>query len=140
MQVYGLDATGNVVPISGLPSGDKTAYKWLEDGTLQYSPDSGTTYVSTGYRIALTYFANPSGLAQAMNTSFKATSASGDAAMPQAPGGAVGSIKPGYLEQSNVFYLTETINAMEIQRAMSGNMTILQMASDLLSSFINKLS
>ncbi len=140
MQVYGLDASGSLVAINSLPSGNKSDYKWLDDGTLQYSADGGTTYISTGYTIALTYFANPNGLAQAQGTSFAETAASGSAITPQAPGGSVGSVRPGYLEQSNVFYLGETIDAMEIQRAMSGNLTIVQMASDIISQFINRIS
>ncbi|MDI6731269.1 MAG: flagellar hook basal-body protein [Candidatus Margulisbacteria bacterium] len=139
-QVYGLDSSGNLTAISNLPSGTKTDYNWLEDGTLEYSSDSGTTYTGTGYRIALTYFSNPGGLAQTQGTCFAATSASGVAADPSAPGGAVGTIKPGYVENSNVFYLGETIDAQEIQRAMSGNLTILTMASDMISTFISKIS
>lgn len=139
MQVYGLDDSGNVTPITGLPSGNTTSYRWQSDGTLQYTTD-GTTYVSTGYRIALTYFANPGGLAQAQGTAFSETVASGTAATFQAPGSGVGSLKTGQLEQSNVFYLGETITAMELQRAMSGNLTMLRMASDLISQFISKLS
>ncbi|MFH1683251.1 MAG: flagellar hook-basal body complex protein [Candidatus Margulisiibacteriota bacterium] len=140
MQVYGLDGSGSLIPITSLPSGTKSDYRWLADGTLQYSADGGTTYTSTGYRIALTYFPNPNGLAQAQGTSFAETPASGSAASAQAAGGAVGALYTSKLEQSNVFYLTETIDALELQRAMSGNLTVIRMASDMISSFINKLS
>ena len=63
LQVYGLDGSGNVVPISNLPSGNKSNYQWLQDGTLQYTTDSTASpinWINTGYTIALTYFANPS--------------------------------------------------------------------------------
>jgi flagellar hook protein FlgE len=140
MLVYGLNSAGAVTPITGLPSGNRSDYRWQSDGTLEYSADGGTTYVSTGYRIALTYFANPNGLAQARGTSFAETAASGSAAAAQAPGGAVGSLRTGEIEQSNVVYLSETIDSMELQRAMSGNLTVLRMASDMISSFISKLS
>lgn len=140
MQVYGLDDSGNMIPISNLPSGSKSDYRWLGDGTLEYSADGGNTYTSTGYRIALTYFANPGGLTQARGTAFAESPASGSAAAAQAPGGAVGSIKPGQLEQSNVFYLGETIDALELQRAMDGNLTVIRMASDMISQFISRLS
>ena len=139
MQVYGLDNSGSVVPITGLPSGTRSNYRWQDDGTLQYTTDGGVTFTNTGFRIALTYFANSGGLAQGMGTTFEETLASGSAATPQAPGGAVGSLKTGQLEQSNVFYLGETIAALEIQRAMSGNLSMVRMASDLISSFIQKL-
>ncbi|MFC1571474.1 flagellar hook-basal body protein, partial [Candidatus Margulisiibacteriota bacterium] len=140
MQVYGLNNSGSLVAISSLPSGNKSDYQWLADGTLQYSSDSGVTWTSTGYRIALTYFSNPSGLVQDQGTSFAETVASGNPATAQAPGGAVGAILPGQLEQSNVFYLSESIEALEIQRAMSGNLTVIRMASDMISQFINRLS
>ncbi len=140
MQVYGLNASGALVPITGLPSGNKSDYRWLSDGTLDYSADGGTTYNSTGYRIALTYFTNPNGLVQAQGTAFAETVASGSPATAQSPGGAVGAINPGQVEQSNVFYLGETIDALEIQRAMNGNLTMIRMASDMISQFINRLS
>ncbi|MFA6170697.1 MAG: flagellar hook-basal body complex protein [Candidatus Margulisiibacteriota bacterium] len=133
MQVYGLDSGGRVVPIAGLPSGNVDDYEWKQDGYLYYQ---GT---STGYQIALTYFANPGGLAQAQGTAFEQTLASGDAAIPTGPGGVVGSVTPKQVEQSNVFYLAETIDTLEIQRAMSGNLNMVKMASDVINSFIQKL-
>jgi len=139
MQVYGFNSSGNVVPISALPSGNKQDYKWTADGALQYTADGGTTYTNTGYSIALTYFANPSGLAQAQGTTFAETTSSGPAATAQLPGSQVGSLQTGYVEQSNVFYLGETITALELQRAMSGNLSMLKLASDLINSFIQKL-
>ncbi|PIS29408.1 hypothetical protein COT42_05515 [Candidatus Saganbacteria bacterium CG08_land_8_20_14_0_20_45_16] len=143
MQVYGFNSSGALVPIAGLPSGNQSDYKWNSDGTLTYTPDSTATtptYINTGYTIALTYFVNPNGLAQGQGTSFLETPASGSPATPQTTGGAVGAIKPGQLEQSNVFYLGETIDALELQRAMSGNLTVIKMASDMISQFINRLS
>jgi len=142
MQVYGFDGSGNLTPITGLPSGNKTNYRWLADGTLEYSSDptaATPVYTGTGYRIALTYFSNPAGLVQAQGTAFAATLASGSAATPQSPGGPVGSLKPGQIEQSNVNYLNESISSLEIQRAMNSNLTMLKMASDLISNFISKL-
>ncbi|OGC05879.1 hypothetical protein A3H38_06760 [candidate division WOR-1 bacterium RIFCSPLOWO2_02_FULL_46_20] len=134
MQVYGLNGAGSLVAISSLPSGNKSDYSWQADGTLLYN---GT---SAGYQIALTYFPNPGGLAQARGTTFAETAASGSPATSQAPGGTVGTVLAGQREQSNVFYLNETIEALELQRAMNGNLTIIQMASELISNFINKLS
>ena len=140
MGVYGLNVSGNLVPITNLPSGSKSDYQWTASGELQYSADGGTTWTSTGYTIALTYFANPNGLTQTQGTAFAESPSSGSAATPTAPGGTVGAIRPGQLEQSNVEYLTETINALELQRAMSGNLTVIRMASDMISSFISRLS
>ena len=133
MQVYGLNSSGSPVPITGL-TGALTDYSWDEgNGELLQNGSS------TGYRIALTYFPNSSGLAQASGTTFVETLASGPASAAQAPGRAAGSIVAGNIEQSNVFYLGETINSLELQRAMSGNLTVVRMASDIISNFISKL-
>jgi flagellar hook protein FlgE len=137
MQVYGLDNSGNLTPISNLPDGD---FRWTSDGYLENTTDGGQSYNSAGYQIALTYFPNPDGLVQAQGTSFAETPASGEAAAPQAPTGAAGTILPRFLEKSNVFYLGETVDALEIQRAITGNLAIVRMASDMLSQFISKLS
>lgn len=154
LQVYGFDNSGNLVPISGLQPGGKQNYTWYDGtqtvsgatpayGALLYTSDPSATpptYTSAGYQIALTYFANPSGLTQARGTSFAESISSGSPATPQAPGsGAVGGIKPGQIEQSNVYYLAETLSALELQRAMSGNLSMVKMASDIISSFIQKL-
>jgi len=132
MQVYGLNSAGSLVPITGL-TGALSDYSWDSSGNLLQNGSS------TGYQIALTFFQNASGLAQASGTTFTETFASGPAASAQAPGGAAGSVLPNSVEQSNVFYLGETIDSLEIQRAMSGNLTVIRMASDIISSFISKL-
>jgi flagellar hook protein FlgE len=67
------------------------------------------------------------------------TMSSGSPAAYLAPGGAAGNISPGQLEQSNVFYLGEAIDSMELQRAINGNLSIVRMASDLITQFINRL-
>lgn len=134
MVVYGFNASGNVAPITGLTYGAQANYSWAQDGTLLYN---GT---GTGFRIALTYFTNPSGLAQAQGTSYAATMASGDAASAVLADGAAGSLYTAQLEPSNVFYLGETLDALEIQRAMNANLSMIQLASDMISSFISKLS
>jgi len=142
MQVYGLDNSGNLVPISNL-SGSRANYQWLADGRMQYSANPTAAipdYTDTGYRIALTTFPNPSGLTQAQGTAFAESLASGSASAPSPPQeGTVGTITGGKIEQSNVFYLGEIIMANELQRAVSGNLTVIKMASDLISSFISKL-
>lgn len=134
MQVYGLNSSGAITPITGLTS-DISQYTWSEgSGELQLK--NGT---STGFRIALTYFNNAGGLQQTSGTTFTETLASGSAATPTAPGGTAGTVSKGKVEQSNVFYLGESIEALEINRAISANLTSVKAASDLISSFISKL-
>jgi flagellar hook protein FlgE len=139
LQVYGLNSSGTLVPITGL-AGNSSNYQWATDGTLQYSPDGGITpFTNTSYRIALTYFQNPGGLTQGPGTTFRQSIASGAAADPLAAGGIAGKVRGGQVEQSNVNYLTESIKSLELQRAMSSNLSVIKMASDIISSFISKL-
>lgn len=141
LQVYGLNSSNCLVPITGLSGYNPNLLSWTTAGELAEFTDDKFTSVNryTPYKIALTYFPNPSGLVQTQGTAFAETLASGSAATPQSVGGTVGSVLPRQLEQSNVNYLSETINAMELQRAMSGQLSMLKMASDLISSFIQKL-
>ena len=138
-QVYGLNSSGTRVAITGL-TGTSTNYQWnSQNGELEYiNPSTGATS-GTGFRIALTYFLNPSGLEQTDGTSFKETLASGSPETSIAPGGAAGDILGGQLEQSNVFSLGESIDSLELQRAMSANLSAITMASEIISNFISKL-
>jgi len=153
MLVYGYPSTGgDIEPIQVPDDANKNLISWSDDGFLTEYYEATDDGVGLGYpdidnprrtfyQIALTYFANPSGLRQGRGTTFEETLASGEPQSYGPPGyGAVGTVFPRQLEQSNVFYLEETINSLEIQRAMSGNLTIVRMASDIISQFINRLS
>lgn len=151
LQVYGFKNgnTGTLTPITGLTSSlypDKTKLSFTDDGKLIYFNDN-TTFVrnpskdvDTGYQIGLTYFSNPSGLVLAQGTSFAETDSSGSAKSAILPGGAAGSISPRNIEQSNINYLTEGIEAQELNRALSLNLNMVKMASDIIASFINKIT
>ncbi len=151
MQVYGFKNNdyGTLTPITGLNSSsypDKTKFSFTDDGKLIYFNDN-TTFVrnpskdiDTGYHIGLTYFQNPSGLTLAQGTTFAETSSSGSAQTAILPGGAAGTISPRYIEQSNVNYLTEGIEAQELNRALSLNLNMIKMASDIIASFISKIT
>jgi len=132
MQVYGINSSGSQVAITGLTA-DPTTYTWGTDGQLLASG------VATGFRLGLSYFANPQGLQQAQGTTLRQTMASGSANAAIASGGIAGTITPQTLEQSNVFYLGESLDSIDIQRAMSANLSVAKMASDIIQSFITKL-
>ncbi|MFH1761721.1 MAG: flagellar basal body rod C-terminal domain-containing protein, partial [bacterium] len=121
---------------------DTSKYSFDENGELWLYSDADfqLKQSSTGYTLALTYFNNPSGLKQIQGTAFAETISSGDPVAYVAPGGDAGSLSPRRIEQSNVFYLRESIYAVELQRAMSGNLNMLRIASDIISNFINKLT
>jgi flagellar hook protein FlgE len=146
MLVYGYTG-GGLTPITGLNNFNADNLGWTADGQLAElttTTDGGVTTIAvsryTGYSIALTSFANRSGLVQASGNAYAASEASGPALSPTSPGGSFGSIVAGNLEQSNVFYTAEIINSMEAQRAMSGNLTMLRMISDQITQFISRIS
>jgi flagellar basal body rod protein FlgG len=145
-QVYGFYGSGSIlVPITGLTS-DKynlNNISFASNGYLYEYTDNtfATVKADTGFRIALTKFNNPNGLEQASASTFKETSASGSPSEASLPGqNSVGTVSARFLESSNVFYLGETIKALEYQRAMSGNLSMVRMASDIISNFISRLS
>ncbi|OGC08026.1 hypothetical protein A2526_02150 [candidate division WOR-1 bacterium RIFOXYD2_FULL_36_8] len=134
MQLYGLNEAGTIAPITGLIGDWQQDYSWNEGtGELLYKGGS------TGYKIALTYFQNPSGLEQKSGTTFAESLASGSPAIPLTVGGTAGNIKSGQLEGSNVFYTGESIKALEYQRAMSANLSMVKAASDMISQVISRL-
>ena len=146
MQVYGMSG-GALVPITGLTAYHTNQLSWTNDGQLaefNLKPDGTVDYTSinryTNYKIALTSFTNPSGLAQASGNAFAQTLASGEPQSYKLPGDTYGSVVPRNYEQSNVFYTGEIIDAQEAERAMSGNLTILRMISDEITNFINRIS
>jgi len=133
MQVYGLNSGGSITAITGL-TGALADYSWDNGtGTLLYQG------ASTGFRIALSYFPNSSGLAQATATTFVQTLASGDPFTPIATGGAAGTVSSGQQEISNVVYTDESIAMSELQRALNAQLSVLKIAEDTFSNFLSKI-
>lgn len=154
--VYGFNISGgttntaSLVPINltnPATGGPYTPLGWSDDGkigltTTVTNPDGTTTTTVTTplSQIALTTFNNLSGLQQVSGTAFAETLASGSPVTPTIPGGVAGTVTPKKLEQSNVFYIGETIDAMEIQRAMSGSLTVIKMINDTITQFVNRIT
>jgi flagellar hook protein FlgE len=87
----------------------------------------------------LTTFGNTSGLAQAQSSTYAQTLASGTPSTPSVPGSAAGSLVVSAYEKSNVNYFEETIKVAELQRSISANLSMVKLASDMITSFIQKL-
>ncbi|MCX5750887.1 MAG: flagellar hook basal-body protein [Candidatus Saganbacteria bacterium] len=144
--VYGFYGSSSILmPITGLTSDKYTINNLSFDNNgylYEYTDNTySTVKADTGFRIALTRFNNPNGLEQASGSNFKETAASGSPSEASLPGqNSTGNVSARNLEASNVFYLGETIKALEYQRAMSGNLSMVRMASDIISNFINRLS
>lgn len=117
---------------------------WKDGGILvanyQLEKDGKGTATELG-RVALSDFVNVEGLVQHDGTSFEESVASGKAILTGKAGeGTLGEVLAQQLEKSNVFYIGETIDSIEVQRAMSAMLTAIKTASDTISQVINKLS
>ena len=149
-QLFGYKITGGVADTSKLVPIDVTGATnlgWKANGVLVANFDDGNADTpSTGvetpiYQAALADFRNPEGLLQFDGTAFEATLSSGTpTAMGIAGSGDLGTIQPQKVEKSNVFFIGETIDAIEIQRAISASLSSIKMASDIISQVINRLS
>jgi flagellar hook protein FlgE len=148
MQLYGfarsggVTNTGTLVPISlAGQTYTATAVTFDANGVMRqsFNAATGTYGAELPFQIGITTFNNLSGLEQVSGTAFAETIASGTPLTARAPGSAFGTVTPRNLEQSNVFYIGETIDAMEIQRAMSGALTIVKMVNDTISNFVSRV-
>lgn len=91
-------------------------------------------------QIILSDFSNPEGLAQYDGTAFLDTPASGSPARTGFAGTiGLGTIESQQLEKSNVFYIGESIDAIETQRAMNAMTSSIKIASDMISDVMNKI-
>ena len=142
-QVYGFRSSSGVdsssiepIDLSGL-SYDVTKITWNESGTLCQEYSESGYGAQLPWRIAMTSFNNPSGLIYKDGTNFSESLASGPASAPTV---ASNNIKPRFREQSNVNYTSEVVDSLEIQRALDASLTVIRMANDTITGFINKIS
>lgn len=154
MQLYGFGVQNNgtstqqLVPIDlsnipGIDEADKTRITWDTNGILRMSLDTetdeeGAKYgTSLPFQVALTSFKNTSGLLMSDGLTYYPTISSGPANEPVAP--KAGEITPRTLEASNVDYPSEVVESLEIQRAIDAAMSVIRMANDTITAFINKM-
>lgn len=91
------------------------------------------------YQVALTSFVNRSGLVQNDGTTFKPTVASGDPLPYKVSGGDYGNAYSQTIEESNVFYVGEMLEALGVQRAMQASLTAVKMANQQIQNVVQQL-
>lgn len=92
------------------------------------------------FQVALTDFPNKSALIQHDGSTYKATPAAGIPFNPSPPlVNGMGQAMSQSVEKSNVFFIGETVDAMEIQRAMSASLTAVKIASQQIENIIQQL-
>lgn len=87
-------------------------------------------------QVSMVRFANPQGLSQAGNTSWKASLASGEALAGEPNTGTFGSVQSSSLEQSNVNLTTELVDLITAQRNFQANSRALEVNSSLQQSIL----
>ncbi|MDR1113802.1 MAG: flagellar hook basal-body protein [Candidatus Margulisbacteria bacterium] len=141
---YIIDGSGNMLMGDGGPlsTGGNTDLGWGPNGVLlsNYSLyKAGQEEAAQIGQLALADFTNVEGLTQYDGSLLKESVVSGTRSTGAPGDGAFGTVEPQSLEKSNVFYTGETIDAIEVQRAMSAVLSAIKIASDQISQVINKL-
>jgi flagellar hook protein FlgE len=141
---YVIDGSGNqLMGSSGvLTTGGAPDVGWALGGVLisNYAAyKAGTEAAVQIGQVQLADFTNVEGLTQYDGTLLKESAVSGSVTTGLSGEGAFGTVETESLEKSNVFYTGETIDAIEVQRAMSAVLSSIKIASDQISAVINKL-
>ncbi|MFA5103975.1 MAG: flagellar basal body rod C-terminal domain-containing protein [Candidatus Margulisiibacteriota bacterium] len=146
MVLYGFRTSNGVaaqklepIDLSGI-NYTSSLLSWDENGFLRLY-DSANTENPYGpalpYQLAYVTFENPSGLRYDNATTFSQTLSSGNPSTPQVP--TVGLLYPRKREKSNVTYSSEVVDSIEVQRSLDAVQSVIKMANDSITAFINKL-
>ena len=120
---------------NGAPEGDLVGVNIGDDGLVVASYSNGSQK-SLG-KIILANFATPKGLRQVGDTSFSATSGSGDATLGEPGAAGFGTIRAGAKERSNVDLTAELVDLITAQRNFQANAKAIETSSSLTQTIIN---
>lgn len=126
---YAADFEVNFLEQDGSTVGRLTQVDTAEDGRIAATYSNGETrYLG---QVALVRFANEQGLTQVGGTSWKESSASGEALAGQANSGTFGAIESSALENSNVNLTKELVDLITAQRNFQANSRSLEVNNTL---------
>jgi flagellar basal-body rod protein FlgG len=139
---FKLNSSGQVVTTDGMPvlSGFQnvpagtTAINVAETGDVTYKSSAG----SQTFRLTLSRFANPAGLASMGGNLYAETGSSGTAETGQPGVEGFGTVMQGYIETSNVNIVEEMVNLITAQRAYEVNSKSIQTSDEMLQN-VNQL-
>jgi flagellar basal-body rod protein FlgG len=133
-----LDANGTLVNAQGLPlvpqitvPNNATAITIAENGTVSATVPGQAAPTEIG-ALTLTGFVNPAGLLALGENLFSETAASGAPNEGRPGDGALGKLKQGALEGSNVQVVEEMVDMIAAQRTYEMNTTVLSAADNML--------
>lgn len=133
-----VDANGTLTNAQGLPivpqitvPQNATAITIGENGMVSATVAGSTTPTELG-QLTLTSFVNPAGLLALGENLFSETAASGTANEGRPGDGALGKLKQGALEGSNVQVVEEMVDMIAAQRTYEMNTKVLSAADNML--------
>ncbi|QEL54728.1 flagellar basal-body rod protein FlgG [Chromobacterium paludis] len=133
-----LNPDGLLVNAQGLPlqpevkiPASATKISISETGVVSVTEGSGTTPTEVG-QITLANFVNPTGLLALGDNLFQETAASGNPSTGNPGGDALGKLKQGSLEGSNVQVVEEMVDMIAAQRTYEMNTKVLTAADNML--------
>ncbi|MFA5929047.1 MAG: hypothetical protein WC838_07105 [Candidatus Margulisiibacteriota bacterium] len=113
---------------------------WDAQGKLTVT-DSVTGTTKTIFQIAITAFANPSGLTDGNSNTFKQSVSSGSAYDFTVPGTTLGTVVPGKLEEANVDAGEETLTGiLPTQRYLQAKYTAVQAILNTTDKFLQAVA
>ncbi|MBL0423327.1 flagellar hook protein FlgE [Ramlibacter sp. AW1] len=119
----------------GYAAGQITGFSIAADGTVEARYSNGKTVGAA--KIALADFRNPQGLAAVGNNLFRATPASGQAAVGGPGSGNLGLLQGGALEESNIDITQQLVAMIEAQRAYQANAQAIKTQDQVQSAVVN---
>lgn len=136
---FSRDSSGMLVNNSGLPlvaqieiPQEAKAVKISQDGTVTALMGGNNREVDLG-QIQLARFSNPGGLDAEGNNLYRETKASGMPFVDHPGAEGFGSVRQGFLEDSNVDVVNEMVQLIQAQRAYETNSKMVQSAEDMMS-------
>jgi flagellar basal-body rod protein FlgG len=133
-----VNAQGRLVNAQGLPllpeitvPANATAVTIGENGLVSASVSGSTTPTELG-QLTLANFINPTGLLALGDNLYQETAASGTATEGKPGDGALGKIKQGALEGSNVQVVEEMVDMIAAQRTYEMNTKVLSAADNMM--------
>lgn len=120
---------------NGRPEGDLIGVDIADDGLVSASYSNGSQ--KSLAKIVLVNFASPTGLRQIGDSSYYATSKSGDAKYGEAGAAGFGTVRAGARERANVDLTTELVELITAQRNFQANAKAIETNNTLTQAIIN---
>jgi flagellar hook protein FlgE len=125
----------NVTSADGYAAGSLQGFQISGDGNVTGIYSNGQKLVMA--KVALANFNNPMGLEKSGNSTYRATTNSGNAQVNAPGGGGVGTLLGGAVEMSNVDLAQEFTNLIIAQRGFQANSRVITTSDQMLQDLVD---